>query len=72
MLWRVSRDRDKPLDGDPDGGVHRDGEEDLGDGEQDWDEVGVGEQGVSGGHHGEAEHDVGQQDAGGIGNQQQR
>ena len=72
MLRRVCRDWDEPLHGDPDGGVHGDGEEDLGDGEQDGDEVGVGEQGVPGGHHREAEHDVGQEDTGGVRDKQQR
>ena len=71
VLRRVSRDGDEPFHGDPDGCVHGDGEEDLGDGEQDRNKVGVGEQGVPGGDHGEAEHQVDQEDAGGVGDQQQ-
>ena len=65
-------DGDKPLHGDPYGGIHRDGEEDLGDGQQDGDEVGVGEEQVGGGDHGEAEGQVGQQDGGGVGDEEQR
>ena len=65
-------DGDKPLHGDPYGGIHRDGEEDLGDGQQHGDEVGVGEEQVGGGDHGEAEGQVGQQDGGRVGDEEQR
>lgn len=68
----VGGDRDEPLHGDTDGGVDRDGEEDLGDGQQDGDEVGVGEEEVGGGDPGEAEGQAGQQDGGGVGDEEQR
>ena len=71
-LRGVGGDGDEPLHGHPDGGVDRDGEEDLGDGQQDGDEVGVGEEEVGGGDHGEAEGQVGQQDGGGVGDEKQR
>ena len=68
----MSADADEPLHRHSNSWVDGDGEEDLGDGEQDGDEVGEGEEGVVGGDDWEREHEGGEEDAGGVRQQQKR
>ena len=62
----VCWDADESLYSHSNSCVDGDGEEYLGDGEQDGDEVGEGEEGVVGGDDGQTEHQDGQDDAGGV------
>ena len=67
----MSGDADKPLDSHSNGCVDGDSEEYLSDWQEDWDEVGEGEEGVVGWEDWQGEHQDGEEDAGGVRHQQQ-
>ena len=68
MLWAA--DTDEPLRGHCHGGVHGDGEADLGQGEDEGDEVGEDVEAILVRETGDGEYEAGEDDADGVRDEQ--